>query len=259
MKRCELCKSVARMYCESDQASLCWDCDAKVHSANFLVARHSRSLLCHVCQSPTPWSASGAKLGPVVSACESCVDGCERAKENPSLEEESDAGDDDEIHREDDECEDYDDDDDEEEEEEEDEVDEDEDEDGDNQVVPWSSTPPPPAESSSSSEECSSGIDYGDRAVSLKRLRDNAADLCSDDDHCCSSTRRKNGSPSAEAWFDSSNAVKSLRTEMNRSGSGHLGPACSRNADLTSGNNASAAIVEICANPGAVDPETASP
>ncbi|GFZ05574.1 B-box type zinc finger family protein [Actinidia rufa] len=209
------------MYCESDQASLCWDCDAKVHSANFLVARHSRSLLCHVCQSPTPWSASGAKLGPVVSACESCVDG-------------------------------YDDDDDDDDEEE-------EEEDGDNQVVPWSSTPPPPAESSSSSEECSSGFDYGDRAVSLKRLRDNAADLCSDDDHCCSSTRRKNGSPPAEAWFDSSNAVKSLRTEMNRSGSGHLGPACSRNGDLTSGNNASAAIVEICklsTNPGAVDPDS---
>ncbi|KAK3014362.1 hypothetical protein RJ639_009084 [Escallonia herrerae] len=47
MKRCELCNSIARMYCESDQASLCWDCDARIHSANFLVAKHLRTLLCH--------------------------------------------------------------------------------------------------------------------------------------------------------------------------------------------------------------------
>ncbi|PIN04316.1 hypothetical protein CDL12_23149 [Handroanthus impetiginosus] len=72
MKRCELCKGKARMHCESDQASLCWDCDAKVHSANFLVARHLRILLCHVCQSRTPWTASGTKLGPAFSFCEQC-------------------------------------------------------------------------------------------------------------------------------------------------------------------------------------------
>ncbi|KAF4346514.1 hypothetical protein G4B88_001092 [Cannabis sativa] len=74
MKDCELCGLRARMYCESDQASLCWDCDEKVHGANFLVAKHSRSLLCHVCNFPTPWMASGAKLTPTVSVCESCVD-----------------------------------------------------------------------------------------------------------------------------------------------------------------------------------------
>ncbi|KAK3032626.1 hypothetical protein RJ639_036586 [Escallonia herrerae] len=58
MKRCELCNSIARMYCESDQASLCWDCDARIHSANFLVAKHLRTLLCHSCQSMTPWTGS---------------------------------------------------------------------------------------------------------------------------------------------------------------------------------------------------------
>ncbi|CAN1232138.1 B-box domain protein 31 [Linum perenne] len=73
MKRCELCKSMARTFCESDQASLCWSCDAKVHGANFLVARHSRTLLCHLCQSPTPWQAAGAKLGHTVSFCLRCV------------------------------------------------------------------------------------------------------------------------------------------------------------------------------------------
>ncbi|KAK7852193.1 b-box domain protein 31 [Quercus suber] len=67
MKKCELCDSPAKMFCESDQASLCWDCDAQVHGANFLVAKHSRRLLCHVCQSLTPWSGSGPKLLPTVS------------------------------------------------------------------------------------------------------------------------------------------------------------------------------------------------
>ncbi|GMN61241.1 hypothetical protein TIFTF001_030332 [Ficus carica] len=67
MKYCELCKGLARTYCESDQASLCWNCDVKVHGANFLVARHSRTVLCHACQSPTPWKASGAELGVTVS------------------------------------------------------------------------------------------------------------------------------------------------------------------------------------------------
>ncbi|KAF2305045.1 hypothetical protein GH714_001314 [Hevea brasiliensis] len=61
------------MYCESDQANLCWDCDAKVHGANFLVAKHSRTLLCHLCQSFTPWTASGPKLSLTVSVCENCV------------------------------------------------------------------------------------------------------------------------------------------------------------------------------------------
>ncbi|KAL6570584.1 hypothetical protein OROGR_000134 [Orobanche gracilis] len=74
-KRCELCSNPARMYCESDQASLCWDCDGKVHAANFLVAKHSRTLLCHVCHSPTPWKATGLKLAPTVSVCHGCADG----------------------------------------------------------------------------------------------------------------------------------------------------------------------------------------
>nr|GMC78749.1 zinc finger protein CONSTANS-LIKE 2-like [Ipomoea batatas] len=67
MKKCELCKSAARVFCDSDQANLCWDCDARVHSANFLVAKHSRTLLCQACQSQTPWTGSGPKLGPTVS------------------------------------------------------------------------------------------------------------------------------------------------------------------------------------------------
>ncbi|KAL7000257.1 hypothetical protein U1Q18_001405 [Sarracenia purpurea var. burkii] len=279
MKSCELCKSAARMYCESDQASLCWDCDAKVHSANFLVARHSRSLLCHVCQSPTAWNASGLKLGPTVSVCESCVRGCEGVK-NRSGDEESERENDAEIEREDDE---YDDDDHLEDDEDENEVDDEEasgdDEDGDNQVVPWSSMPPSPPlpASSSSSEESSNKLCDNDRAVFLDRLRVSAADLCSDDDHGCSSSHQKSSSQTAATYseitfVDSSRPLKRLRTEAIRPNLGLLGPAGSRNVaiveslrrfqeqDLTSGNNASAAIVEICKlskNPAAINSESA--
>ena len=70
---CELCGAVARVYCESDRARLCWGCDHKVHGANFLVGKHSRSLLCHRCQSPTPWTSSGSTITPCMSLCVSCL------------------------------------------------------------------------------------------------------------------------------------------------------------------------------------------
>ena len=186
MKGCELCGCPARMYCESDQASLCWDCDGKVHGANFLVARHSRSLLCHVCRSPTPWRASGAKLGHTVSVCQRCVDGCGEMKCGGAAEE-SEGGNDGEVSAEDDDLDEdseFDDDDDVEDEELEEDDFGGDDEDGDNQVVPWSSSPPPPEASSSSSEESSNSFSSGDRDVSgsltmlpLKRMRETSSDL----------------------------------------------------------------------------------
>ncbi|KAA8526456.1 hypothetical protein F0562_008341 [Nyssa sinensis] len=234
------------MFCESDQASLCWDCDAEVHSANFLVARHSRSLLCHACQSPTAWSASGSKLGRTVSVCNSCAEGCEGMKDDRGGgEEESQGGNDDEIDAEDD----YEGDDDDEDDDDDDELSGD-DEDGDNQVVPWSSTPPP------------------------------AANLHSEDDLGCSSSQRDNSTPSeavaarptggGEATFVDSlmRPLKTRRTEPNSSSIVRCEPAGPRSAsiveslkrfhqqDMTSGNNASAAIADICKlsnNPAAVD------
>ncbi|PSS16255.1 B-box domain protein [Actinidia chinensis var. chinensis] len=177
MKGCELCSYPARIFCEADRASLCSDCDQKVHSANFLVAKHSRCLLCHVCQSPTTWKASGTKLGPTVSVCENCVDNCshkqgrgEERKEEGHGRNGDDETDDD-FGSEDDDCSD--------EENEDGEMDEasddDEEEDGgDNQVVPWSSVPPPPPVASSSiSKEVSSSAS--------KRTRE-AADLDSEDE-----------------------------------------------------------------------------
>ncbi|CAL5394368.1 unnamed protein product [Camellia sinensis] len=249
MKSCELCKSAARMYCESDQASLCWDCDAKVHSANFLVARHSRSLLCHVCQSPTPWNASGARVGRTVSVCESCFE----VKDNRVDEEENEGDNYNEIDTEEDEYGD-------------DEKEDADDEEGDNQVVPWSSTPPPPpAESSSSSEESSNRSINGDGVVSLKQLHENAADLHSDDDLNCVSSRRKNSSPppaslgrdSETDFVDALRPLKRRRIETNRSEAVQRGPDDSRSTaiveslkglherDVTSGHNASSAIVRI--------------
>ncbi|CAN1319168.1 B-box domain protein 31 [Linum perenne] len=118
-RKCELCDSAAKIYCESDQASLCWDCDAKVHSANFLVEKHPRTLLCRLCQSPTPWTGSGSRLAPTLSVCETCVGndaaGGEGDRDVDSDEEEDDGSDDDDDGSggEDDE---------------------------DNQVVPWSSS-----------------------------------------------------------------------------------------------------------------------
>ncbi|KAE8685639.1 hypothetical protein F3Y22_tig00111095pilonHSYRG00382 [Hibiscus syriacus] len=48
---CELCKEEASVYCWADSAFLCWNCDHKVHHANFLVARHVRCILCSKCKS----------------------------------------------------------------------------------------------------------------------------------------------------------------------------------------------------------------
>ncbi|KAI9094160.1 hypothetical protein K1719_026742 [Acacia pycnantha] len=160
MKKCELCRMPARTYCESDLASLCWDCDAKVHGANFLVARHSRTLLCHACQSPTPWKASGAVLGNTFSVCRNCDGGMNLSGEDGD---ESEGGNDSEINSDDDDAAG-------------DEVGGDVE--ADHQLIPWFSTTPPPPESSSSSDESNNGnrnaSELGTTASS-KRRRENAS------------------------------------------------------------------------------------
>uniref|UniRef100_A0A7N0TKU9 B box-type domain-containing protein n=1 Tax=Kalanchoe fedtschenkoi TaxID=63787 RepID=A0A7N0TKU9_KALFE len=140
MKKCELCKFPARLHCESDQANLCAECDLKVHEANFLVARHSRRLLCLTCQAPTPWEASGARLGNTVTECDACVEGGRGGSEGVVVHDEVFADDDNYFDGSRAECEGGD-----EEEMEEEEEDE-------SQVMPWSPTPPPAASSSSSDE-----------------------------------------------------------------------------------------------------------
>lgn len=188
VKKCELCDSPARIHCESDQANLCWDCDAKVHGANFLVARHSRCLLCRRCQSPTPWRAEGYRLGGTVSVCQLCAaaaldsiegsgeGGCgtRLCVEEEKREAEGGGGDRDEE-KEDEEEEEGEEEEEEEDEESENGEEEDDIDEGENQVVPWSLTPPPVASSSSSDyEEEETGRTAGNTGVFLKRMRENA-------------------------------------------------------------------------------------
>lgn len=123
-KKCELCDSKANTYCESDDANLCWSCDAIVHSANFIVQKHSRTLLCYICQSLTPWSASGRNLAPTLSLCHFCT----RDQSTPSNRDDDDDFDDDGDDG------------------------DDGDDDGENQVVPLS--PPPVSGSSRSGGSC---------------------------------------------------------------------------------------------------------
>ncbi|KAG2245366.1 hypothetical protein Bca52824_092790 [Brassica carinata] len=184
-KKCDLCDGVARMYCESDQASLCWNCDAKVHGANFLVAKHTRCLLCSACQTPTPWKATGLRLGPTFSVCDSCVALKSAAGEvNEGRLRRRDDDDDGDS------AESYDDGEDEDEDEEysgEDEDEEDvDDEEAENQVVPWSAAAAaqlPPVMSSSSS-------DGGGGDLTAKRTRE-----YSDEEIGCSSAQESNFSP----------------------------------------------------------------
>ncbi|CAN4104859.1 unnamed protein product [Withania somnifera] len=232
MKFCELCKGLARMYCESDSASLCWNCDAKVHSANFLAARHSRSLLCQVCQSPTAWSAAGAKVGKTVSVCDRCVDGyynTDEVEESESLNDEGSYTEDEENDYED---------------EDEDEVDSE-----DIQVVPWSTTPPPPPASSTSSEDSSNVPRNG----SLKRMRDTDADLHSDDDSGSWSCHRKtNASPVVEAAAVVDSRSRKTRTPAKMQKTDRLAaPGCTEVMEFIRRNNrqtmsSSAVITELC-------------
>ncbi|XP_040382776.1 zinc finger Ran-binding domain-containing protein 2-like [Oryza brachyantha] len=164
---CELCGAAARVYCGADEATLCWGCDAQVHGANFLVARHARALLCRGCARPTPWRAAGPRLGPTASLCDRCVrrggGGGGRGGGGGGGDEVMGGGDGDGVDGEEvvveGEEEDEDEDDDEEEEGE-----------GENQVVPWAeeaeATPPPVASSTSSSsrEAAANGANAADHA-----------------------------------------------------------------------------------------------
>ncbi|KAJ6428633.1 hypothetical protein OIU84_020329 [Salix udensis] len=46
VQACELCQREACLYCDSDAAFLCFECDSDVHNANFVVARHLRRVIC---------------------------------------------------------------------------------------------------------------------------------------------------------------------------------------------------------------------
>lgn len=60
------------MYCVSDSAFLCGNCDASVHQANFLVARHFRRTICCKCKEFDGELVCGPKLKSSRPICRSC-------------------------------------------------------------------------------------------------------------------------------------------------------------------------------------------
>ncbi|XP_021750713.1 putative zinc finger protein At1g68190 [Chenopodium quinoa] len=69
-KTCEFCGAPGPVvYCQADAALLCLSCDAKVHSANALFGRHSRSLLCDSCKENP---ASVRCLDHLMLSCQEC-------------------------------------------------------------------------------------------------------------------------------------------------------------------------------------------
>ncbi|KAL6561326.1 Zinc finger protein [Orobanche minor] len=79
---CDFCgERRSKVYCRSDEASLCLSCDRKVHSANALSGRHSRTLLCERCNSQ-PAFVRCVEEGK--SLCQNC-DWTEHAGPNTSL------------------------------------------------------------------------------------------------------------------------------------------------------------------------------
>ncbi|XP_062109937.1 B-box zinc finger protein 32-like [Humulus lupulus] len=70
---CCLCGEEAFLFCRADRALLCRSCDASVHSANFLVARHIRQPFCSVCKDFAGNLVSGDDLRQLRSQyCRSC-------------------------------------------------------------------------------------------------------------------------------------------------------------------------------------------
>ncbi|RCV29812.1 hypothetical protein SETIT_6G043200v2, partial [Setaria italica] len=232
---CELCGAAARVYCCADEATLCWGCDAQVHGANFLVARHARTLLCRGCARPTPWRAAGPRLGPTASLCDRCVrrgggggpGGAGAAGAGgvgPDVEMgaagSEDEDDDDEVVVEDE--------------------DEEEEGEGENQVVPWTeeadATPPPVASSTSSSsrEAAANGA--------------NAAECAKEDVRCSTSPQpslcqysspARHGGRSDEATSSRNGGRFLANRHRKRSPSDFLGSGSAQSGSGTPGRNCS--------------------
>ncbi|KAL2932760.1 B-box zinc finger protein 32 [Bienertia sinuspersici] len=85
-RNCELCDSLATVYCPSDNAFLCNSCDSKVHCANFLVARHLRSIICPNCRTTDGNQFSGTGISSSMRAsCRNCSPTMEDDDESDSL------------------------------------------------------------------------------------------------------------------------------------------------------------------------------
>ncbi|XP_023872994.1 B-box zinc finger protein 32 [Quercus suber] len=61
IRACERCSEDSSLYCASDSTFLCFRYVAKVHQANFLIARHVRQVLCFKCEAFSDYRISGAE------------------------------------------------------------------------------------------------------------------------------------------------------------------------------------------------------
>nr|GLL34908.1 zinc finger protein CONSTANS-LIKE 9-like [Ipomoea trifida] len=67
---CDFCgEQQSMVYCRSDAACLCFSCDCRVHSANALSQRHSRTLVCESCNSQPAFARC---IEESVSLCQNC-------------------------------------------------------------------------------------------------------------------------------------------------------------------------------------------
>ncbi|CAI7787234.1 unnamed protein product [Closterium sp. NIES-54] len=72
---CALCPAPATVHCPADSANLCASCDLAVHSANTIVHRHVRTVLCRCCAAPTTVQICGlpATAATPLCICASCM------------------------------------------------------------------------------------------------------------------------------------------------------------------------------------------
>ncbi|CAI5483866.1 unnamed protein product [Closterium sp. Yama58-4] len=73
---CALCPAPATVHCPADSANLCASCDLAVHSANTIVHRHVRTVLCHCCAAPTTVQICGLPASTAATPpclCASCM------------------------------------------------------------------------------------------------------------------------------------------------------------------------------------------
>ncbi|XP_045812090.1 zinc finger protein CONSTANS-LIKE 5 isoform X1 [Trifolium pratense] len=73
-KLCDSCKiTSAALFCRSDSAFLCINCDSRIHSANKLSSRHERVWMCEVCEQAPASVTCKADAAALCVTCDSDI------------------------------------------------------------------------------------------------------------------------------------------------------------------------------------------
>ncbi|KAK2412640.1 zinc finger protein CONSTANS-LIKE [Trifolium repens] len=73
-KLCDSCKlNSAALFCRSDSAFLCINCDSRIHSANKLSSRHERVWMCEVCEQAPASVTCKADAAALCVTCDSDI------------------------------------------------------------------------------------------------------------------------------------------------------------------------------------------